>query len=175
MTWYIKVLKNYANFKGRARRREFWMFNVVHALICIGVWSLIFAYITSYVITNSKMVEMAEAAPPVEFVFLAALLAIYYIAMKIPCFAVGVRRMHDTGHSGWWVLCPLIRWYWAVKKGDAGPNQYGDDPQALPRRRLRALSVPASAAEIQQMEKSVEQQNRERLQRLLGDGGWEGK
>jgi uncharacterized membrane protein YhaH (DUF805 family) len=153
MTWYLKVIRNYAEFDGRARRKEFWMFNVVHALICIGLLALAGAY---FVGSGAAEGDRNTTAPAI----LIGLCWIYYLCLLIPCFAVGVRRMHDTGHSGWWVLCPLARWILALREGDAGANKYGDDPKVLPRRRLRALSSPASEEEIAELKRAVDNPGR---------------
>lgn len=47
------------------------------------------------------------------------------LALFIPCLSVAVRRMHDTGHSGWWILFPLYNIYLTFKKSDEGENEYG--------------------------------------------------
>lgn len=63
--------------------------------------------------------------------------AIWSLVVLLPSLAVGVRRLHDTGRSGWWLLIwliPLIGWiiliWWFASRGDEGPNEYGDDPLA---------------------------------------------
>jgi uncharacterized membrane protein YhaH (DUF805 family) len=53
---------------------------------------------------------------------------LYYLAAFIAGLAVGVRRLHDTGHSGWWALVPFYNIYLLVKKGTEGYNEYGEDP-----------------------------------------------
>ena len=89
MEWYLKVLKQYGDFNGRARRKEYWMF-VLFNIIFTGIATLI--------------------SPK--------LYAIYTLAVLIPNLAVSVRRLHDVGKSGWWQLLaftiigliPLIVW-----------------------------------------------------------------
>ncbi|WP_270181326.1 DUF805 domain-containing protein [Alkalihalobacillus sp. CinArs1] len=85
MSWYLKVLKDYVNFKGRARRKEYWMFFLVHVIICV---------LLSWIQTAADMG--------------VALTSIYTLAVFLPSLAVTVRRLHDTGKSGWWVLISLI-------------------------------------------------------------------
>ena len=106
MSWYIDVLtNNYLNFNGRARRTEFWMFALVH-LIVIGILSFIGLW---------------------PFI-------IYFLLTVIPAVGVGIRRLHDTGRSGWWILLansPLffIYYYFMVLDGDSGGNIYGESPK----------------------------------------------
>lgn len=64
--------------------------------------------------------------------------SLFSLAIIIPSIAVGVRRMHDIGKSGWFLLLgliPLIGWiiliYFYAKEGDAGPNQYGPNPKSF--------------------------------------------
>jgi uncharacterized membrane protein YhaH (DUF805 family) len=123
MQWYIDVLKNYATFSGRARRKEYWMFvlfNVIISLI-LGIIDNIIG--TTYGSANSGVLS-----------------SIYSLLVLVPSIAVGVRRMHDTNRSGWWVLInlvPCIGWIWfivlAAQEGTAGDNQYGPDPKAAER------------------------------------------
>lgn len=114
MEWYLKVVRdNYANFNGRARRQEYWMFVLFNLLISIG------ANIIDYVLGTS---------------FISLL---YSLAVFIPGLAVSVRRLHDTGKSGWMMLIaliPIIGAIWLIvlfaTEGDMGPNKYGPDPKA---------------------------------------------
>ena len=110
MSWYIKVLKNYAVFTGRARRKEYWMFflfNIIVAVI-LGVIQGISG------IQSSLLVN------------------IYQLAILVPSIAVGVRRMHDTDHSGWWLLLPIVNLVFALMPGTPGPNTFGPDPKTEP-------------------------------------------
>jgi len=113
MNWYIDALKKYAVFSGRARRKEFWMFYLFNMII-------------SFVLTSIEV--SARITPPGDqFVFGA----IFYMAILIPSYAVGVRRMHDTDHSGWWLLFPLVNLYFAASEGTQGENRFGPDPKPL--------------------------------------------
>lgn len=123
MEWYLKVVRdNYANFEGRARRQEYWMFVLFNILIQIGLLILIGIF---GAISESLM-------------FLPAiLLVVYALGVFIPALAVLVRRLHDTGNSGWMYfisLIPLIGGIWLLvlmcTEGQVGPNQYGPDPKA---------------------------------------------
>lgn len=105
MNWYFQVWKNYANFSGRARRKEYWMFVLFNTI----------ASIITMIIGIS-----------INFEFLNSL---YSLAVLIPSLAVGVRRMHDVGKSGWFILIPIYNLILAVTEGDKGENEYGADPK----------------------------------------------
>lgn len=117
MDWYLKCLSNYATFSGRARRTEYWMFvlfNVIISLIC-GVIDML----------------MMKALG-----FRVFLDSIYSLAVFIPGLAVSVRRLHDTGRSGWWLLLaliPILGWIvlliFAVLDSERETNQYGPNPK----------------------------------------------
>lgn len=119
MNWYIEVLKKYAVFEGRARRQEYWMFFLVNLLISIGI---------GFVLGVLQAVTRTSA--------LAGLSYLYSLAILIPSVAVGVRRLHDTGKSGWWLLLSFVPFgaffviYFLAQPGVVGPNQYGPDPKA---------------------------------------------
>ncbi len=115
MQWYLAVLKNYAGFSGRARRTEYWMFALVNLVI-----TLIF-YVLALVTRSS---------------FFIALVFLYGLAVLLPGLAVAVRRLHDVGMSGWWILIGLVPFVggivllvFTLLPGNQGPNQYGDDPK----------------------------------------------
>jgi uncharacterized membrane protein YhaH (DUF805 family) len=105
MNYYLKVLQNYANFNGRARRKEYWMF-------------VLFNFIASFI--------LGFIGGLLEFPLLANL---YSLAVLLPSIAVAVRRMHDVGKSGWFVLIPIYNFILAVSDGEKGENQYGPDPK----------------------------------------------
>ena len=113
--WYLKCVKgHYADFEGRARRTEYWMFILVNVIITIVI-GIIGAII-----------------------HFKALSTLYSLAVLVPSIAVGVRRLHDTGRTGWWLLIsliPLIGTIWIIillaTNGDQGSNEYGEDPKAI--------------------------------------------
>ncbi|MFJ6611441.1 DUF805 domain-containing protein [Streptomyces sp. NPDC091289] len=115
MDWYLAVLKNYAGFSGRARRKEYWMFALISFVI-----SLVLSIIGGLIGTD----------------FLSY---IYAVAILIPALAVGVRRLHDTGRSGWWLLIalvPLVGFIilivFLASEGKPETNQYGVNPKLAP-------------------------------------------
>ena len=125
MDWYIKVLReNYSNFKGRARREEYWMFTLVH----IGVYLLLYLPVILGILFQSTTVY---------YTFIGTFF-VYSLVTTIPNIAVTVRRLHDTNHSGWMYLIafiPIIGTIWliilVVKEGDSGTNDYGPNPKVL--------------------------------------------
>lgn len=119
MNWYIKVLKQYADFSGRARRKEYWMFvlfNIIFGLVLGFIDGMIGAYDsqTSYGVLGG----------------------LYTLAVLIPSLAVTVRRLHDVGKSGWMyfiILIPFIGAIWLLvlmlTDGNSGVNEYGPNPK----------------------------------------------
>lgn len=107
MNYYLQVLKNYAQFNGRARRSEYWYFALFSTLISVGLTVLDLVLETGFL--NS----------------------LYSLAVLIPSIAVGVRRMHDVNKSGWYLLIPIYNLILACTDGTKGDNQYGADPKGL--------------------------------------------
>jgi uncharacterized membrane protein YhaH (DUF805 family) len=106
MTAVKTVLAKYADFSGRARRSEYWYFFL----------AVFLGYIVAII-----LISIAK-----PFFFLAV---IYYLGIIVPGLAVGVRRMHDTGKSGWFLLIPIYSLVLAVTDSDAADNQYGPNPK----------------------------------------------
>ncbi len=114
MDWYIGVLKKYAVFNGRARRKEFWMFALINLII-----SLVLGVIDETIGTGG------------------ILGLVYALAVLIPYIAVSIRSLHDTGRSGWWILIGLIPLVGAIvlivfyaMEGHAEENEHGANPKA---------------------------------------------
>lgn len=123
MNWYLKVIKeHYADFKGRARRKEYWMF---------ALFQFIFA-IVAIILDSILGLTFSPEIPYGWFYILFAL------ATFIPGLAVAVRRLHDAGKSGWWyliVIIPLIGPIWLIvllcTDSENGPNKWGDNPKGI--------------------------------------------
>lgn len=114
MAWYLTVMKQYAVFSGRARRKEYWMFVLCNLGIAL-VLSLL-----------GQLIGLKEQ-----------IANLYSLVVLLPSLAVGVRRLHDTDRCGWWLLINLIPvvgtlvfLYFMVCEGEAGPNRFGEDPKA---------------------------------------------
>ncbi len=119
MNWYLKVLKKYAVFEGRAQRAEYWYFILFTILI-----SIVLAFI-----------DMGTGTFNQETGF-GVISGIYSLAVLIPTIAVGVRRLHDTNRTGWWILIgliPLIGFIvllvFFVMDSDPSANEYGENPK----------------------------------------------
>lgn len=113
MNWYLEVLKKYAIFNGRSRRREYWFFFLFNIIIAIVI----------------GVVEGFLGSPGVIGI-------LYSLAVLIPGVAVSVRRLHDIGRSGWWLfisIVPLIGLIvllvFMIMDSMPGQNQYGLNPK----------------------------------------------
>jgi len=125
MEWYLKVMRdNYANFNGRARRKEYWMFSLFYFLFLM----------VAGIIGALLMTALNSEAGVGIFGFL---MFIGVLAHLVPGLAVTVRRLHDTGKSGWLYLLAfipyigsLIIFIFTVMDGEKGENKWGPDPKA---------------------------------------------
>lgn len=108
MNYYIKVLKNYANFSGRARRSEYWSF-----------------VLPNYIVL---MILRVVGIHSLSLHILASLLS---LVLFLPTIAVGIRRMHDIDKCGWYILIPFYDIYLCCLEGTSGPNSYGPDSKTL--------------------------------------------
>jgi uncharacterized membrane protein YhaH (DUF805 family) len=113
MEWYIKVLQNYVGFQGRARRKEYWMFVVISFVISI-------------------ILEVLQSVLHLRQV----LTSLYSLAVLLPSLAVSIRRLHDTGRTGWWVLIGIIPIIGTIIllvfmffDSQEGENKYGPNPK----------------------------------------------
>lgn len=111
---YLDGLAKYAVFKGRATRREFWMFLAVSLGIIVGL-TLLEAFLRGLL----GFQRTAESA----------LANLYSLAAFLPSMAVGARRMQDTDHAGWWILIPVANVILAATDGTPGKNRFGPDPK----------------------------------------------
>lgn len=118
------VLTNYATFRGRAPRSEFWWF-VLFTLIANLVLGLVDSLIVAPILGFSPFSD--NGARPLS--------ALFSLAIFVPSLAVGARRLHDTGRSAWWLLIglvPLIGWlifvYFAAQRSEAVTTEYGPPP-----------------------------------------------
>lgn len=108
MEWYLTVLKRYSDFSGRSRRKEYWMFILINALVGFVI-GIVDGLLGTLILTG-----------------------IYYLVVLLPTVAVSIRRLHDTGRPGWWILVsfvPIVGWiaivYLTVQDSDVGENAYG--------------------------------------------------
>ncbi|MGW4724393.1 DUF805 domain-containing protein [Streptomyces sp. S1] len=115
MNWYLDVLKKYAVFSGRARRKEFWMFQLFN-IIAVIILSILDSILGIQVLS-----------------------LIYTLAVFLPSLGVSVRRLHDTGRSGWWILIALVPLVGGIillvfncLEGEQQQNAYGPNPKLAP-------------------------------------------
>ncbi|MGW1720804.1 DUF805 domain-containing protein [Streptomyces sp. NPDC002156] len=115
MNYYVEMLKKYAVFSGRARRKEYWMAALFSIIISI-VLAIIDAVIGVQILSG-----------------------LYALAVLVPGLAITVRRLHDTGRSGWWLLIALVPLVGGITllvfvclDSDSGENKHGHNPKAVP-------------------------------------------
>lgn len=120
MNWYLEVLKKYAVFDGRARKKEYWMFFLFHVIIMIAL-----------VVLGAVAGSISEAF---GYVFIG-LLGIYVLGVLLPVIGVTIRRLHDSNRSGWWILIQLVPYVGPIAMvvllvfdGTPGDNKYGPNP-----------------------------------------------
>ena len=128
MQWLKEVIAKYATFRGRARRREYWRF-ILFNLCTYGLLLLI------DLLTGTFDMETMRGWLSTGYMFF----------VSIPFFAVAVRRLHDTGRSGYWMILNLLLFFgflnllslsaflvllfFFIQEGDEGDNAYGPDPK----------------------------------------------
>ena len=117
MYWYLKVLRLYTDFEGRARRTEFWTFTL---------FNLFFFFIA--ILFDGLFETTIGDIGIIEF--------LYALFIIIPQFAVSVRRLHDIGKSGWYnfiTLIPYIGWFvlifWFCQDSQINRNRWGENPK----------------------------------------------
>ncbi|GKX57303.1 DUF805 domain-containing protein [Leminorella grimontii] len=120
MEWFKKCLKQYADFSGRARRKEYWMFQLFTVIIAVVL-----------MIVGSILDSMFGSNGVVSLL----LVGIFYLAILLPALSVTVRRLHDTDKTGWWLLLAfipfgsLVLFVFTVLDSTNGQNAYGPSPK----------------------------------------------
>ena len=121
MNWYLKCWKQYADFSGRARRKEYWIFSLINYII------IFFLYILQIVLIESTL-----------WLIFPIIFFLYAVAVFLPGLAVNIRRLHDIGKSGWWYLIyliPIIGAIWLTVlmclDSEPGENQWGENPKEI--------------------------------------------
>jgi uncharacterized membrane protein YhaH (DUF805 family) len=119
MNWFLKCFRQYADFKGRARRTEYWMFTLVCSIISYGL------QIIAPFCGDAQLI-------------ISGFLMIFGLVLLAPSFAVAVRRLHDVGKSGWFyliVFIPIIGMIWLFvlfcTDSQYGENKWGPNPKGL--------------------------------------------
>ena len=119
MDWYLAVLKKYAQFGGRSRRKEFWFFTLFSALISMAL----------------GFADSVLGLPTIGDSY-GVLAALYSLFIFFPNIAVIVRRLHDQDRTGWWALIMfvpivgiLVLIYFMVQDSKPGDNRFGPNPK----------------------------------------------
>lgn len=119
MSWYLQALKRWSDFNGRSRRKEYWMFLLFNVIVSI-VLGIIDMLIGTYSMNTG----------------VGVLSGVYMLVVLIPGIAVTIRRLHDTGRSGWWILIalvPIIGGIWLLVlmflDSQKESNQWGPSPK----------------------------------------------
>lgn len=127
MDWMLMPLKRYADFNGRSRRKEYWMFALFHILAIVAL--------TIVAVIGGMIGGGDGKMGPLGIVGLVVL-GLFALAMIVPTIAVSVRRFHDLGKSGWFYLLSFIPGVggfivlvFMCLEGTPGDNVYGPDPK----------------------------------------------
>jgi uncharacterized membrane protein YhaH (DUF805 family) len=126
MDWMLMPLKRYADFNGRSRRKEYWMFALFTFIVYAVLYALMF-----------MGMNYETGQPGVLGMLAMGLLGLFALGVLVPSIAVAVRRFHDQDKSGWFVLLAfipfiggLILLVFMCLEGTRGPNRFGEDPKA---------------------------------------------
>ena len=129
MNYYLKVLRNYVNFTGRARRSEYWYFVLFNVIFATAAMLLDHAFGTTFTLNT------IDGPLPL---FYGYVYLMYALAVFMPGLAVTVRRLHDSGKSGWYILVSLIPlagaiWLLVLLCTDSNPgiNEFGPNPKGI--------------------------------------------
>jgi uncharacterized membrane protein YhaH (DUF805 family) len=121
MNWYLEVLRKYAVFTGRARRKEYWYYFLIN-----------FLFVTALLLID----QFAGTLDPEAGVGLFS--GIYMLAVLVPGLAVAVRRLHDSDRTGWWVLLalipiigPIVLIFLLIQDSTPGDNRFGPNPKGI--------------------------------------------
>lgn len=141
MKWMVLPLRRYAEFSGRSRRLEYWMFTLFN-LIVLSVIMVVFMA-GGMSMAEMEKPELAALAMAPALWFGLLLLVVWVLVMLVPGIAVTVRRLHDRDMSGWWyagyfvvqfvpfvnMIATIAFFVLMVLPGTSGPNRYGPDPK----------------------------------------------
>ncbi len=122
MNWFLMALKKYATFSGRSQRSEYWFFMLFFVIILIVLSVL-----------DGMLFKGAEGAPGMPILTLVGV-----ATLLVPSIAVGVRRLHDTDRSGWWVFIqlvpvvgPILLIVFCAQDSKPGENRFGPNPKGI--------------------------------------------
>ena len=157
MHWMFLPLRRYAEFSGRSRRKEYWLYFLGVILFYMLMTAAVFLFVGSELLLSGD--ENALASAVAGAVPIVLLLGVAWLGLLIPTLAVGARRLHDINRSGWWLLIGYGPWLFSIFAtmagapgvgaianllsfigfivllvmacfdGTRGPNRFGDDPK----------------------------------------------
>jgi uncharacterized membrane protein YhaH (DUF805 family) len=129
MEWMLMPLRRYADFEGRSRRKEYWMFYLLNLIVILGLVLIFGAFILAIDAAGGN-----DNDASVLLMIGIGIYVLYALAVFIPSIAVSVRRFHDQDKSGWMYLLTLIPYVGPVVlivfmciEGTKGPNRFGPD------------------------------------------------
>jgi len=140
MSWMMMPLKRYADFSGRSRRMEYWMWQVFKCIVGI-VFMILFLVIFGAVFAGIGGVKDPSQLDPNQLIaaggglfILCLIYLVFALGIFIPDIAVAVRRLHDTNRTGWWILAPVVPYVVGVvamgtTAGVSAGMQMGDSTQ----------------------------------------------
>jgi uncharacterized membrane protein YhaH (DUF805 family) len=140
MHWMILPFKRYAEFTGRSRRMEYWMFTLFNVIVMVVLALIAFGGLNMANLADPASDEMIIASLTGGF---GLIVLLYFLVILVPSIAVTVRRLHDRNMSGWWYLgffvgglLPYVGLLFSIAllvlmllPGTPGPNRFGDDPK----------------------------------------------
>jgi len=143
MEWMLLPFKRYAEFSGRSRRLEFWMFGLLNMIVYAVLMAILFSTSLSLEALAAQESSNPLAVYSIFTSGLGLLVLIWWLIVLIPSIAVTVRRLHDRDMSGWWYLgfivvsfIPFVGILAAIAflvlmllDGTPGPNRFGPDPK----------------------------------------------
>ena len=115
---FVTAFTKYAVFKGRARRAEYWFFTLFYFLISLAVDIVGSILDVIYVLQSNEMSFIGS--------ILTLILSLVFF---LPSLAVSIRRAHDTGRSGWYILIPIYGFVIMFFDSEVDENKYGPDPK----------------------------------------------
>ena len=132
MDWMLMPLRRYADFSGRSRRKEYWLYQLFLILVtfALGILMVVAGGFTG-------VLDPAGGNPVSAAVWvLVAVFGLLVLAVIIPSLAVIVRRLHDQDKSGWFILIQFVPYVGGIVmlvfmciEGTRGENRYGPDPK----------------------------------------------
>ena len=125
LEWMIMPLKRYAEFSGRSRRKEFWMFYLLSAIVSVVANILVSTGMPSIDPATGQMTGGGGMLATIG----GGISLIWGLGTLIPSIAVAIRRCHDQDKSGWFILIPIYNIILMFLEGTKGPNRFGADPK----------------------------------------------